>query len=327
MKFIKTSRHGSAGFITLDRPAALNSLTHDMVVEIHAALVAHEADNNVEVIVVNSSSDRAFCAGGDMKTIRTLALDEKWHEINQFFEKEYALNLHIAQCSKPYISVINGVSMGGGLGLSVHGDAVIVCENSIMAMPETAIGFFPDVGSTYFLNQLPDNAGKWLSISGTTLKGDQSVSVGLATHYVESIHWTRLIEAFAEKGAAAINSVLPALSSSVNDSEYKRLCKHRVDWFGAPTNDELFGNLQSASQNSVEAMISKDAAALLKQVKRLSPYAMNLTRQLLIEAKGLNLSNCLQLELKTTKHAVRHPDFIEGVRAVLIDKEPAAWNS
>lgn len=327
MNFINTTRQGKAGVITLDRPAALNSLTHDMVVDIHAAIVALEANNQVEVIILNSSSDRAFCAGGDMKTIRTLSLEKKWHKIRQFFEKEYALNLHIAQCSKPFVSLINGVSMGGGLGLSIHGDAVIVREDTIMAMPETAIGFFPDVGSTYFLNQLPDNAGKWLAISGAAVKGYESVSVGLATHYVESTHWNTLVEALAKKGAAALESVLPELSSSIDDSDYKQLYKHRAEWFSASTNEELIATLESASETKAEPKSGKDAAMLLKRIKGLSPYAMNLTRQLLDESKTLDLAGCLQLELNTTEQAVRHPDFIEGVRAVLVDKEPAVWSS
>lgn len=327
MKYINASRQGKAGFITLDRPEALNSLTHDMVVEFHSALLTHEADANVEVIVVRSSNARAFCAGGDMKTIRTLALDEKWQEIQQFFKKEYALNLHIAQCSKPYVSLVNGVSMGGGLGLSVHGNALVVSETSMLAMPETAIGFFPDVGSTYFLNRLPDDAGKWLSISGTPVTGYQAVSAGLATHYVESAHWTTLVEALEKNGVAALESDLPDLTSSFDDAQFKQLSKHRSDWFHVATNNELIAKLEAACQNTVETPVSKDAAALLKRLQSLSPYAMNLTRQLLEDARELDLAACLQLEFSATKQAVRHPDFLEGVRAVLVDKEPAIWNS
>ena len=332
MSHIKKTKQGKAGYITLDRPSALNSLTHEMITDFHKALQSHESDTDVDVIVVRSSNERAFCAGGDMKSTRLLALDEKWQELQLFFEQEYALNQHIAQCSKPYISLVNGVAMGGGLGLSVHGKLMIVSETTRLAMPETAIGFFPDVGGSYFLNRLTHDAGRWLSLTGVPVTGIEAVTVGLATHFVDSSHWNTLSTAIEQTGTEALDSVLPKLTKSSHDpnfkhEDFKQLLEHRCNWFSAATHDELISNLQTASGSPIESIVSKDAAELLKRIRRMSPHAMNITRQLLKDAKGHDLPACLQLELQAAAKIVRHPDFVEGIRAVLVDKEPATWST
>ena len=331
MSHIRQTIKGSAGYITLDRPKALNSLTHDMIADFHKALMSHESDNNVDVIVVRSSNERAFCAGGDMKSTRLLALDEKWQELQLFFEQEYALNLHIAQCSKPYISLVNGIAMGGGLGLSVHGNLMVVSETTRLAMPETAIGFFPDVGGSYFLSGLAYDAGQWLSLSGIPTTGIEAVTVGLATHYVHSSHWNTLSTAIEQTGTDALDDVLKKLTESSHDpdfnqTEFKQRLEHRRHWFSASTHEELLRRLQTASESPVETTVSQDAADLLKRIQKMSPHAMNITRQLLKDAKGQDLSACLQLELQAAAKAVRHPDFVEGIRAVLVDKDSATWS-
>lgn len=331
MSHIVKHKEGKAGYITLDRPEALNSLTNEIIVDFHAALRSHETDDDVEVIVVRSGSERAFCAGGDMKSTRLLALDEKWDELQQFFRQEYALNLHIAQCSKPYVSLVNGIAMGGGLGLSVHGEVMVVSETTRLAMPETAIGFFPDVGGTYFLNRLSYDAGRWLAICGAPVTGPEAVTVGLATHYVHSSRWSALTDAIEQQGGIALSSVLPGMAEISDDPEFKALLEHRRHWFSAATHHELVAVLKNASSkgsgSSVGSPASVDASQLLERVLSMSPHAMDLTRQLLAEAQNHDLAACLQLELKAAEQAVRHPDFVEGIRAVLVDKEPAKWSS
>ena len=193
MSHILIERKGLVGYITLNRPKALNSLTHGMIGEIQTALDTHIADDNVDVIVINSTSERAFCAGGDMKATRLQAIDQQWDELQAFFKEEYALNLAISLCPKPYVSFIDGIAMGGGLGLSVHGTISIVSDSARLAMPETAIGFFPDVGGTYFLSRAPFDAGLWLSLTGQIVTGAEAVSVGLASHCVAADKWLSLI--------------------------------------------------------------------------------------------------------------------------------------
>jgi len=194
-------------------------------------------------------------------------------------------------------------------------------------MPETAIGFFPDVGGTYFLNQLSYDAGKWLGICGEPVTGFEAVTVGLATHCVPSLQWSTLTDAIEQQGRTALNSVLPTITRSADDTEFKKLLEKRCDWFSVATHEELVATLKSSAESRADTPSGTDASKLLGRVSVMSPHAMNLTRQLLKEAQNLDLAACLQLELKAGEQAVRHPDFVEGIRAVLVDKEPAQWTS
>lgn len=324
MSNIQFSRVGKVGYITLDRPKALNSLTHEMIRDIHAALRQHEQDDQVELIILRSSAERAFCAGGDMKATRLMAIDKQWDELNRFFAEEYALNLHIGQCAKTYISMINGVAMGGGLGLSVHGDVVVVSETAKLAMPETAIGFFPDVGGTHFLSSLPYDSGLWLALTGMPVIGTQAVSVGLATHCVPQSEWESLYSAFEELGQHAVDKALPLASKNPNDgasqNEFTATLKQRQEWFSEPDQESLLAVLASNAESNA------DAQQLLARLHKMSPYAMGLTRKLLAEAQGHKLVTCLKRELAAAREAVQHPDFIEGIRAVLVDKDSPVWS-
>lgn len=319
MSNILIERHGQVGYITLDRPSALNSLTHEMILDIHAGIRKHEADEQVDVLIIRSTSEKAFCAGGDMKATRLLAIDQQWSQLQTFFAEEYALNLHIAQCKKPYLSLIDGIAMGGGLGLSVHGDYCIVSETARLAMPETAIGFFPDAGGTYFLSRLPGQAGLWLALTGVSVKGAEAVEVGLATHCVPAGRWSTLCAALEDDGRRALTEVLTTLTIDTQTKNFSKTMKNRNAWFSATDQSTLRQTLISVSANN------DDAAMLLTRLDAMSPFAMDLTRLLLHEAGKHELDQCLQLELKACDEAVRHPDFIEGIRAVLVDKDKAQW--
>jgi len=321
MNNIVVDRQGMAGLITLDRPEALNSLTHEMIVDIHAAVRMHEADDEVDVIVLRSSNEKFFCAGGDMKATRLLAVDQQWEKLHRFFAEEYALNLHIAQCSKPYVSMVNGIAMGGGLGLSVHGAVMVVSETTRLSMPETAIGFFPDVGGTYFLSRLEYDAGLWLALSGLAVQGSDAVTTGLATHYVEQSFWPELINAFASDGRKAFDSTLASVANSPQTGDFVKTLMQRQAWFASSEHQALIDTLRAASNDY------DDAARLLSRVESMSPYAMDLTRRLLAQAKNQSLAKCLELELIAADEAVRHPDFVEGIRAVLVDKDKPTWAS
>lgn len=320
MTNIVVERLGLVGYITLDRPKALNSLTHDMVRDIHAAIRTHEADDSVDVIVIRSSSDRAFCAGGDMKATRLQALAQEWDELNAFFSEEYALNLHIGECAKPYVSLVSGIAMGGGLGLSVHGDVMVVSETAHLAMPETAIGFFPDVGGTHFLSNLPYDAGLWLGLTGASVRGEQAVQIGLATHFVPGALWPELTSALETGGRKAMTSALATLSQHNSDSEFIDILKQRQAWFSGDSQSVLVETLEKAAESN------DDAAMLLSRIRTVSPFAMDVTRRLLAEAKHHDLAKCLELELNAVADVVRHPDFAEGIRAVLVDKDKAIWS-
>jgi enoyl-CoA hydratase len=185
---------GSVGYLTLTKSTTLNAITQEMLDELRNGLREHEQNATVHVIVLRSNSERAFCAGGDMKRIRQWVIEDDKESIKHFFTQEYALNLAIAECSKPYISLIDGVAMGGGLGLSVHGQFVVATENALMAMPESRIGFFPDVGASHFLQDLPYNCGNWLALTAAPVKGQHTVQAGLATHYIKRDQLSTLLK-------------------------------------------------------------------------------------------------------------------------------------
>jgi len=319
-------RRGPIGFLVLSQPTTLNALTLDMVDALHAGLRELEADADISLIIIRSDSDRAFCAGGDMKRIRQYCMNKDFEAVSRYFSKEYALNLAIANCSKPYLALINGIAMGGGLGVSVHGRFRVVTEKAVIAMPETRIGFFPDVGASYFLPRLPSRCGYWLGLTSATVKGMQAVSTGLATHHVESEHMEPLIQALQaalqndtgtiDNADATVERCLAQFASSLqqaDDDAFLKVIETRARWFADDDLDAIRQRLESAATD--------DAIHLLTLLNRASPYSLKITRDLFRDAHGLDLAACLKLEYATGQAACRHPDLVEGVRAVLVDKD------
>jgi enoyl-CoA hydratase len=304
-------RQGRTGFIVLNRPQALNALTLPMIRGLQAALDAHVADPAVELIVARSTTPRAFCAGGDMRRIRELSLDGRIADAMQFFREEYALNLAIAECPKPYVAWMDGIVMGGGLGLSVHGRHRLVTERSVLAMPETAIGFFPDVGGSYFLPRLPLNAGRWVGLTGTRLNGDESVLLGLATQRIDSADEAALMEALAAEGETA----LARFAAAIDETPIRARFEPRGRWFEGADIAAIDARLAAAAADD------EDAARLLATLRSMSPHAMRTSLALLDRGRGHSLRQALDDELQLTETVIQHPDFIEGVRAVLVDKD------
>jgi enoyl-CoA hydratase len=179
------ARHeGAAGTILMNRPRALNALDQGMIHDIAAALARFRDDPAAKLVVLEGAGGRAFCAGGDVRRMRDLALAGDAAAIEAFFAAEYAMNQAIAEFPKPWISLIDGVCMGGGIGVSIHGSHRIVTEHALLAMPETAIALFPDVGTSYVLPRLPGALGMFLALTGARLRGAEAVEAGLATHVV-----------------------------------------------------------------------------------------------------------------------------------------------
>lgn len=321
MSGVTIERSGHVGYLTLAQPASLNALTMDMIDALHVGLKQHEKDAAVKLIILRSASDRAFCAGGDMKKIRQLALDNKTETINEFFTREYALNLAIAECSKPYISLIDGVAMGGGLGLSVHGTFRVVTDRAIMAMPESRIGFFPDVGGSYFLQHLPFSCGAWLALTAMAVRAQQCVITGLATHYVKHDKLPDLVEKLESlelpDDANAENHVRQLLDNAatkVSDEQFEDQLKKRAEWFDGDDVNVIRSRLTNATDN-------EDAQTLLTKLDSGSPHSYAITLELFKATQGMNLQQCLAAELELSKDACLHPDLAEGVRAVLVDKD------
>lgn len=313
---INTRKRGRIGYLTLDKPESLNALTESMIDELTEGLNLFESEDTIEAVVINSSSARAFCAGGDMKRIRELALAEDKAAIDSFFEKEYALNLAIAECSKPFIAIIDGVAMGGGLGLSVHGSHRIVTERAVMAMPETRIGFFPDVGGSFFLPELVGNAGRWLALTAAPVRSDETVAIGLGTHFIDSAHIDTLLRELENSAAGPVNDIIDSKAKTGHNPDFQQVLEQRSRWFSYQSVGEIRAALQQAQQNS-----SEDAAHLLALLDGASPYSITTTLDLFAQTQGLPLKECLKHEKAASMEAAFHPDFIEGVRAVLVDKD------
>lgn len=279
-----------------------------MVRTLHAALDAWQDDPAVEAVVVEGAGGRAFCAGGDIRRVRDMVLAGHYADIEAFFADEYALNAAIARYPKPYIALIGGVCMGGGMGLSIHGSVRVVTDAAVMAMPETGIGFFPDVGASFFLPRLRAGYGMFLALTGGRVHGADAVGAGLATHHVARDEMTMLADGIARDGVAALTRVaLPPPTGPKPEQEDLLAC------FGA---DSVAGIMDRLAR--LDTVPAREALTTLRSV---SPTAVLWTFELMQLGAGRTLEQCLATELALTRHAIRHPDFAEGVRAMVVDKD------
>ncbi|MGK7866459.1 enoyl-CoA hydratase/isomerase family protein [Falsiroseomonas sp. E2-1-a20] len=302
-------RAGAAGTLLLNRPRALNALDQGMIAALDAAIVALRDDPAVKLVILEGAGGRAFCAGGDVRRIRDLALAGDAAGVEAFFAGEYAVNAAIAGFPKPWISLIDGVCMGGGIGLSVHGDIRVVTEHAMLAMPETAIALFPDVGTSYVLPRLPGAMGRFLALTGARLRGAEAVEAGLATHFVPRERLPALRQALLAGETSALADFAEAVPPGAIAAQ-------------RPAIDRCFAaDTLPAIQAALAAEGTQWAQAQAAILARMSPTSLAVTLELLRRGAELSLGDCLAMELALTRHVTRHPDFAEGVRAVLVDKD------
>jgi len=305
---------GRAGTILMNRPRALNALDQEMIDRLAEAAARFAADPAVDLVVLEGAGGRAFCAGGDVRAIRAAALAGDGATIERFFAGEYALNRLIAEYPKPWISLIDGVCMGGGIGVSIHGSHRVVTEHALLAMPETAIALFPDVGTSFVLPRLPGMSGamgKWLALTGARLQGAEAVEAGLATHHVPRERLAALREALLSGNAAEVERHAAAVPPGRVEAQ-----RAAVERAFAP------GDMASVTA-ALMAENTDWARAQLAVLHRMSPTSLAVTMELLRRGAGMELPACLAMELALTRAVTRHPDFAEGVRAVLVDKDNA----
>ena len=302
-------RDGRVGRIVLNRPQALNALDLAMIRACTRALTEWRDDPHVHGVVIEGAGDRAFCAGGDVRALRQYELDGEHHNAETFFLEEYELNLMIATYPKPYVALIDGICMGGGIGLSVHAPYRVATEHAAFAMPETAIGFFPDIGATFFLPRLPGEIGTYLGLTGLRMQGADAVHAGLATHFTPRAELPALSHALAEDGPAALGchaAPLPAFSLASQRAAIDRC-------FGADSMREIVQRLEASGDEW--------AARTLAALRAVSPSALCWTLEALRRGANLTLPQCQSAELALTRTTMRHPDFAEGVRAMVVDKD------
>ncbi len=305
-------QRGAIGLITLNRPKALNALTLNMCHLMRDQLKAWATDPAVAAIVVRGAGEKAFCAGGDIRFLHDSGKAGDGGAL-RFWADEYRLNTLIKRYPKPYISLVDGICMGGGVGVSVHGTYWIATEKTLFAMPETGIGLFPDVGGTYFLPRLPGKVGIYLGLTGARLKAADCLHAGLATHYVPSAELDGLVDRLA--AGEGVETVLSALCQ---DPGAAPIDPHRE------AIDRLFaGDTVEAIIAALDADGSDFAKAQAAGLRTKSPTSMKLTLRQLQEGARLDFEDCMRLEYRLTQAIIRGHDFFEGVRAVIIDKDQA----
>ncbi len=310
-------RRGTAGLIRLNRPKALNSLTIPMVRTIAAALDGFAGDQAVASVLVMGEGERGFCAGGD---IRAIHLSGRSGDglAETFWREEFRLNHRIASYPKPYVALMDGITMGGGVGLSSHGRHRIVTERTRLAMPETGIGYFPDVGATWLLPRTPGESGTWMALTGLDINASDAIYTGLADVYMsssrleEAVH--RLTNLSAGSSSDDVDAVLRDLSEQVDEG--------RLQANAAMIDRAFHFNRVEDIASALAAEEGEFAAETRRVMLTRSPTSLKLALRLLRAGRqSRTLGECLARELGACMHVLHGPDFYEGVRAAVIDKD------
>ncbi|CAJ1078708.1 -hydroxyisobutyryl-CoA hydrolase%2C mitochondrial [Xyrichtys novacula] len=317
---------GNAGVITINRPKVLNALNMPMIRQIYPQLKKWESSNDTAMVIIKATGGKAFCAGGDIRAVTEAGkVGDRLAE--DFFREEYILNNAIGTFKKPYIALIDGITMGGGVGLSVHGRFRVATEKTLFAMPETAIGLFPDVGGGYFLPRLQGKLGLFLALTGFRLKGRDVQRAGVATHFVESKKIPELEKELVDLKSPSNEDVSKVLDSYQNQSSLDSdkpfvLDKHISDI------NRLFssGSVEGIVQN-LRADGSEFAKKQAETLAKMSPSSLKITYKQLQAGANLSLQEVLVMEYRLTQACMKGFDFYEGVRAVLVDKDHSPkWN-
>lgn len=305
-------RRGAVGLITLNRPKALNALTRGMVVAMHVKLKEWAADAIISCVIIRGAGDRAFCAGGDIRTLYDSGKAGTPYAI-EFYRDEYLLNAAIKHYPKPYIALLHGFVMGGGVGVSVHGSHRVADETMQFAMPETGIGLFPDVGGSFFLPRLPGEIGLFLGLTGARLKTADALYAGIATHFIPAAQRENLIEALAnattvEKAIRDLSEVAPAASFAE-----RRAIVDRV----------FAGSSLEVTLAALDDDATEWSRNTVKTIRTKSPTASKLAFRQIRNGKTLSFDDCMRMEFRMVNRVIAGHDFYEGVRATIIDRDGA----
>ncbi|KAG1048975.1 hypothetical protein G6F43_008675 [Rhizopus delemar] len=310
--------------VVLNRPKKLNALNLPMVRSITPQLQAWEKSDLAKIIILKHSGGKGFCAGGDVKTVVDLA-EAKDSNAAKFFEEEYQLDHLIATLDTPYVSIMDGITMGGGVGLSVHAPFRIATENTLFAMPETAIGFLPEVGGSFFLPRLDGQLGVYLGLTGKRLKGVDTLYAGIATHYVPSSRLGDLEARLAE------------LENPTHD-----MINQAIEEFSAELDNEPTFSLNGSIRQSIDRCFKYDTVAeivkaiekeeesewkeeTLKLLSSMSPTSLKVTLQQIRNGSALSLAQCFKMEYHLVQKFLQGHDFKEGVYATLVSRSKAKW--
>ncbi|KAK9822375.1 hypothetical protein WJX81_004093 [Elliptochloris bilobata] len=312
----------TAAVATMNRPKTLNALTFSMTETLHKLYQDWEANADVNCIILKGAGEKAFCAGGDVKGMVQHILAGEQEEAVRFFREEYMLNHTLGQLMKPHVALLDGICMGGGAGVSIHGRFRVATERTLFAMPECGIGLFPDVGACHFLPRLPGALGIYLALTGARLKGAEVLDAQIATHYVRSARLGDLEQRLQGMGARARDAgAVKGLLDAFQDEE------------PPPVEGALLARLPALAecfehtrvQDVLDALRRRCdepwAAEAVKAMEKSSPLSQAVTLRQMHEGKGKTLAECLRMDFRLVTRFCRGPsDFVEGVRALLIDK-------
>ncbi len=308
---------GACGRITLNRPRALNALSISMVEAMHAALAEWANDDRVLFVLVDGAGERGLCAGGDIRALYNAIVAGQPELATEFFRKEYQLNYDISRYAKPYVVLMDGIVMGGGIGVSSHGSHRVVTERTQLAMPETAIGFIPDVGGTHLLGTAPGELGTWMGLTGGRVGAADAIACGLADLMVQSEDLSRmLLELEACPDADAMEACLRSFATQppAGLSDEHRVCVDQC--FAASTVEEIVAAL--LAHPAAEARTSVD------ELRKMSPTSLKLTLRALRKARAANnLAESLDQEFRLAQACEKGHDLVEGIRAAIVDKDRA----
>lgn len=307
---------GHAGFMSLNRPSALHALTLPMVLAMTAALLEWRDDPAVKCVVIDHADGRGFCAGGDIAFLRNSAMNDGGESGRQFFHDEYQLNHLLVTYPKPVVAFMDGITMGGGVGISQPARFRVATENTKFAMPETGIGLFPDVGGGWYLSRLEGRVGQFLALTGARIAGAGCLSLGLATHYLTSNVLAEAKSRIATEDVDRIDGILGTLSVTPPDSKIVETIVQINRHFASDRLEDILASLEG--DDSDWAM--KELATLRTKSPQTCKVAL---RQLAESNKLTDFADNMAMEYRIASRVLVRPDFAEGVRAVIVDKDNA----
>jgi enoyl-CoA hydratase/carnithine racemase len=310
-------RRGAAGLVTLNRPKALNAVSHGMVLAMRAQLEAWADDPAITRVVITGAGERAFSAGGDIRALYDLGKIGRHEEALQFWADEYPLNTLIKNYRKPYVALIDGIAMGGGIGVSVHGSHRVAGDRCSFAMPEVGIGFFPDVGATWFLPRMPGELGTYCALTGERFNAADGVASGLATHRIPSARFPALLEGLA--GTVSVDAVLSAFSEPAGEGPITQRQSAIDRLFVGDSVEGILAALdREATSGSADAEWAGKSAA---SIRAKSPLSLKLALAQVRRGATWDFPTCIRAEFRIVSRIIHGHDFYEGVRAVLVDKD------
>ncbi len=312
MKDIHIRKVGYAGRITLQRPDALNAMTYEMCTQIDAVLRDWQEDDDVKCVVIDALGERAFCAGGDIADLYATGMAGDYSYGQKFWAEEYRTNALIAAYPKPYVALMQGFTMGGGVGISCHGSHRIVGESSQIAMPECGIGLVPDVGGSYILARAPGCLGSYLGLTAERMSAADAIYAGFADKFIPEANWSTLTSALEGSGDVSVidDFVVEAPHSTLQEQE---VSLNKL--FNTTNLAEIVRRLTQSGDGFAEKT--------LKALLRNSPLSMACALVILDRlrrSKG-DLTSALTMEYRYTARSMEHGDFLEGIRAAIIDKD------